>query len=120
MMMRKALLKALVSATLLFGVLTNATTQKSEREIAEWVIRQGGRVMLESEREGGKPIGDVVRLPAGEIRIIGVDLDKRVPGLSVTAAAKPQCQAPQQSDLSGGDVSPRSIDDLMRSIAAYA
>ena len=74
MMMRKTLLKALLSATLLFGVSTNATTQKSEREIAEWVIRQGGRVRLESERGEGNPIGDVARLPAGEIRIIGVDL----------------------------------------------
>ena len=30
--------------------------------------------MLESERREGKPIGDVVMLPAGEVRIIGVDL----------------------------------------------
>src|SRR5262245_54510957 len=74
MMMRKTLLIALLSATLLFGVSTNATTQNSEREIAEWVIRKGGRVMLESERDQGKPIGDVARLPAGEIHIIGVDL----------------------------------------------
>src|SRR5262245_23206567 len=68
------LLKVILSATLLFGVSTNATTQKSEREIAEWVIRQGGRVMLESERVEGKLIGDVAQLPAGELRIIGVDL----------------------------------------------
>src|SRR5262245_8195714 len=72
--MRETFLKALLIATLLYGVSTNATTQKSEREIAEWVIRQGGRVMLESERGEGKPIGDVARLPAGEFRILGVDL----------------------------------------------
>jgi Leucine-rich repeat (LRR) protein len=72
--MRKTLLNELLSLALLFGVSTNATAQMSEREIAEWVIRQGGRVILESEREGGKPIGDVARLPAGEVRIIGVDL----------------------------------------------
>jgi len=74
MMMRKTLLKALLSATLSLGVSTNAPAQTAEREIAEWVIRQGGRVILEPQREEGKPIGDVAQLPAGEIRIIGVDL----------------------------------------------
>ena len=71
-------MKALLIATLLFCVSTNATTQKSKsksgREIAEWVIRQGGRVMLESERKEREPVGDVARLPAGESRIIGIDL----------------------------------------------
>src|SRR5262249_7223286 len=72
--MKKTLLKALLSAMLLFGFSTNATTQKSEQEIADWVIRQGGRAILESGREQGKPIGDIARLPADEVHIIGIDL----------------------------------------------
>src|SRR5262245_34470492 len=56
---------------LLLGDSTTATAQRSEREIAEWVIRQGGRVILEGARA---PIGDVAQLPAGEFRITGVDL----------------------------------------------
>ena len=43
----------------------------SDREIAEWVIRWEGRVVLEGVRQ---PITDVARLPAGEIRISGIDL----------------------------------------------
>src|SRR5215510_13971047 len=70
----KSLLNALMSATLLLGVSAIATAQTAEREIAEWVIRQGGRVILEPGREESKPIGDVAQLPAGEIHIIGVDL----------------------------------------------
>src|SRR5262245_59810135 len=48
-----------------------AAAQTSEREIAEWVIHQGGRVILEGNRN---PIRDVVQLPASEIRITGIDL----------------------------------------------
>src|SRR5262245_38403130 len=65
------LLIALLSMMLLPCVSTTATAQLSEREIAEWVIRQGGRVILEGAR---KPIGDVAQLPTGEFRIFGVDL----------------------------------------------
>jgi hypothetical protein len=61
MILWKALLKALLNATLLLGVSTNAPAQTAEREIAEWVIRQGGRVILEPQREEGKPIGDVAQ-----------------------------------------------------------
>ena len=43
----------------------------TEREVAEWVLRQGGRVTLEGDR---RPIDDPVRLPAGEIRLRGIDL----------------------------------------------
>ena len=53
------------------GVTMAMTVLASEREVAEWVIRQGGRVILESDR---KPIADVTQLPAGEVRITGVDL----------------------------------------------
>src|SRR5215475_15201635 len=70
----KSLLIAFLSATLLLAASTNGTSQTSEREIAEWVIRQGGRVILEPIREEGAPIGDVAQLPEGEIRIVGIDL----------------------------------------------
>src|SRR5579872_5932431 len=42
-----------------------------QREVADWAIRMGGRVTLD-----GNPseILDATRLPAGEVRIIGLDL----------------------------------------------
>ncbi len=43
----------------------------SDRDIAEWVIRWEGRVVLEGHRQ---PITDTAQLPAGEIRIVGIDL----------------------------------------------
>jgi hypothetical protein len=43
----------------------------TEREVAEWVVRQGGRVVLEGSRT---PLRDPSELPAGELHIIGVDL----------------------------------------------
>ena len=46
-----------------------------ERDIAERVIRQGGRVMLNGDR---RPIGDLTQLPTGERRITGVDLTGRL------------------------------------------
>ncbi|MGH9853384.1 MAG: hypothetical protein ACREBD_26385, partial [Blastocatellia bacterium] len=56
---------------MLLGVTMTMMALASEREIAEWVIRQGGRVILEGDRQ---PIADVAQFPAGEIRITGVDL----------------------------------------------
>src|ERR1022692_2232395 len=50
------------------GVLAMAAT---ERDVAEWVIRQGGRVVLEGRR---MPLRDLSELPLGELHIIGVDL----------------------------------------------
>ena len=44
----------------------------AERDTAEWVIRQGGRVMLNGNRT---PVRNLWDLPAGELRITGVDLD---------------------------------------------
>src|SRR5262245_66508771 len=44
MMMRKALLKELLSATLLIGVSKNAPAQTAERELADWVMRLVGCV----------------------------------------------------------------------------
>src|SRR6476660_4794639 len=43
----------------------------SEREIAEWVLRWEGHVVLEGSR---KPLTDISQLPAGEIHIAGIDL----------------------------------------------
>src|SRR5262245_45014748 len=43
----------------------------SDRELAEWVIRWEGRVILEGNRQ---PITDLAQLPKGEIRIAGIDL----------------------------------------------
>src|SRR5271156_5543670 len=43
----------------------------SEREVAEWVIRQGGRVVLEGSRT---QLRDLSELPSGDAHITGVDL----------------------------------------------
>src|SRR5258708_28682183 len=42
----------------------------ADREAAQWVIRQGGSVMV----DGGEPIRDIAKLPAGDFRVTGVDL----------------------------------------------
>jgi len=43
----------------------------AERDIAEWAIRRGGRVILEGSRA---PYSDMLSLPPGEIHITGIDL----------------------------------------------
>src|SRR4051794_40732467 len=43
----------------------------NEREVAEWVLRWEGQVVLEGSR---KPLTDVSQIPAGEIHIAGIDL----------------------------------------------
>ena len=43
----------------------------TERDVAEWVIRQGGRVVLEGSRT---PLRDLSELPSGQLHITGVDL----------------------------------------------
>src|SRR5688572_10214242 len=53
-------------------LLTAATSLVAgQRDTAEWVIRNGGRVVLEGSRT---PIRDLLALPDGEIHITGVDL----------------------------------------------
>src|SRR5215471_13096552 len=55
-------------------VLTLACTAAlaaSDREMAEWVIRWEGRVMIEGTR---LPVNDISQLPPGDFRIVGVDL----------------------------------------------
>jgi Gluconolactonase len=46
-------------------------TAGSERQAAEWIIGQGGRVMLD---DGRRPISKLAELPSTEFRITGVDL----------------------------------------------
>ncbi|HEX8998571.1 MAG TPA: hypothetical protein VGB07_01655, partial [Blastocatellia bacterium] len=67
--MRKFVFTALL--LLLSGISVHVTATTPERDIAEWVIRQGGRVILEADR---RPITDITQLPTGELRITGVDL----------------------------------------------
>ena len=63
MKMRKPFVALLLAASAAFAV--------TDREAGEFVIRKGGRVMVNGNRE---PIGQLADLPAGEIRITGVDL----------------------------------------------
>ena len=44
--------------------------KSNDREAAQWVIRQGGRVMI----NGSEPIRDIASLPPGDFRVTGVDL----------------------------------------------
>src|SRR5580658_2878330 len=48
-----------------------AASDASERQIAEWVIRQGGRVMVNGQRQA---IDDLAKLPAAPFRLTTVDL----------------------------------------------
>src|SRR5689334_6606281 len=57
-----------LSGLCLAAILAHAA---SEREIAEWVLRWEGQVILEGS---GKPLTDVSQLPAGDIHIMGIDL----------------------------------------------
>ena len=59
----------LLLASAIFAM--GATERLAEREVAEWVIRQGGRVVLEGSRT---PLRDLSELPSGELHITGVDL----------------------------------------------
>src|SRR5207302_3820481 len=45
--------------------------EQSERQVAEWVIRQGGRVSVEGRID---PIGKLADLPSGDVRIRGINL----------------------------------------------
>ena len=50
---------------------STAVLAASDRDMAEWVIRWEGRVILEGSRQ---PMNDVAQLPAGDFRIVGIDL----------------------------------------------
>src|SRR5262245_45507393 len=47
----------------------------TDREAGEWVIRKGGRVMANGNRQ---PIARLADLPAGDLQITGVDLSGTV------------------------------------------
>src|SRR5882757_345991 len=56
---------------LLSLVLSLAAHAASERVAAEWVIRKGGRVMVNGARQ---PLAHLTELPADDFHITGVDL----------------------------------------------
>ncbi len=66
-----ALFHAVLTCCLACGVTTGSARAASDRDLAEWAIRWEGRVILDGQRQ---PIADVASLPAGEIRIVGIDL----------------------------------------------
>src|ERR1041385_7401115 len=47
------------------------STSESGRQVALWVLREGGRVLLEG---GAEYISDPFELPTGDLRIVGVDM----------------------------------------------
>src|SRR5438874_2136469 len=63
--------RILVSLCLFLVLSASAATNAPERAVAEWVIRSGGRVMLEGNRAA---LGDIAALPAGDVHITGVNL----------------------------------------------
>src|SRR3954466_3494211 len=64
-------MKTLSSRVALFLAITALASAATEREVADWAIRRGGRVILAGSRA---PINDVENLPAGDFHITGVDL----------------------------------------------
>lgn len=55
----------------LFLILAAASAWADERRVAEWVIRQGGRVIVSPQ---STPLSDLSQLPPGDIYLEGVDL----------------------------------------------
>lgn len=58
-------------AALCLLAVTGFAAAATERQTAEWAIRQGGRVLLDGSRT---PINDLSQLPAGAFHITGMDL----------------------------------------------
>src|SRR5271155_727574 len=65
-------MRQLIAALLFFAVAAQAAT---EREVAEWVLRWEGSLILEGSNA---PIRDVFQLPAGEFHITSIDLSAAV------------------------------------------
>ena len=59
----------------------------SDRDMAEWVIRWEGRVILEGNP---KPITDISQLPPGDFRIVGVDLTGAVVNVHLVTSPEKQ------------------------------
>src|SRR3954451_23338750 len=52
-------------------ILTSALCASTDRDAAEWVLRKGGRVMVNGDR---RPLALLADLPSGPVQITGVDL----------------------------------------------
>ena len=61
----------MLAKTIVLLLCTLGTPFAAERDIAEWVIRSGGRVILQGSRT---PLRDVIELPASDLHITGIDL----------------------------------------------
>ena len=48
-----------------------AASGPGDREVAEWVLREGGRVMVNGQRQ---VIDDLAKLPGGQFRLTAIDL----------------------------------------------
>ena len=65
-------MRQLIAALLFFSV---AATAATEREVAEWVLRWEGSLILQGSNT---PIRDVFQLPAGDFHIASIDLTAAV------------------------------------------
>src|SRR5438270_451510 len=68
--MRKVILCALLAALSALPLLAEMTFAE-ERQVALWILRRGGQVMVEGAQN---PIGDPFDLPERDFRIVVVDL----------------------------------------------
>src|SRR5258708_1772481 len=55
----------------LLAALPVSAAEQSQREVAQWVIRQGGFVRIDGRLD---PIKNLKDVPAGEVRILGINL----------------------------------------------
>src|ERR1700676_1841050 len=65
-------MRQLIAALLFFAV---AATAATEREVAEWVLRWEGSLILEGSNQ---PIRDIFQLPAGDFHIASIELTAAV------------------------------------------
>ena len=70
MVIRKAAICGLILGILTLPALA-AISFEEERQVALWILRRGGQVMVEGVPD---PIGDPFDLPEREFRIVMVDL----------------------------------------------
>src|SRR5437867_2621469 len=63
------LLRTLISVLWIVACLSAA--EQSERQVAEWIIRQGGSLTIDGRID---PIARIQDLPAGDLRIRGINL----------------------------------------------
>src|SRR5450755_2473889 len=68
----RQLIVAFLVAFLFFSI---AAAESTEREVAEWVVRWEGSLILEGSNE---PIRDLSRLPPGDFHIASIDLTAAV------------------------------------------